>query len=627
MAVDAVKAKDGINGPRAVGDWRSGAWPPDPSTVLFVEQYAQRVLDFSAQYGSDASFSYTAANCLGLPAQFPSYGDSPQTFVLMSYGPFWEKLSPTGQYTSQRGCTYPDCPCHGYLNFVDLLYPHSVIGIAIYIYETYNPGCVREIWGGDCLGNWTLLWRSPSDPEFPGHQPRAFSPPLLESPWPIQMVRVIFDHRCATNHPEIDAVALLGSYPQTTTHSSLLASNPILRMVLDLRIKAGSSQDPGFLALLGTNLSTTSLSELQTFAESSSCEPILTANVSLECQSSFASLPREVLFMIFQRLDLWSLRKCARVCKLFCDIAQDPKLYSNVCLKSLFHSVCDLTLESLAPKMTLTTYLNLSWCGNYGKISSGALATFLATIGSSLRQLRLSNCHVANAPVLTQLARSCSDLVELNLSNCHLLDSRDFSTLSELRKLKLLNLYRTRIGQRELNTLIRSNEGLLMLNVSACRLIDGDETAEALSVHCPNLVALEMWRNSSLTWSGVDSLCQLPFLRELDLGWCTSVDATTGSLVRLTQKCPRLEKVFLTAHRQTTDRDILAMAAKLPRLEQLDIMGTKNVGVGAIRTLLRDCSRLSLLDVSYCELLEDPLFLNELKTFYPACHFVSSSNL
>ena len=38
-------------------------------------------LDFSSQYGSERSFSYTARNCLGTPSRFPSYGDYPQTYV------------------------------------------------------------------------------------------------------------------------------------------------------------------------------------------------------------------------------------------------------------------------------------------------------------------------------------------------------------------------------------------------------------------------------------------------------------------------------------------------------------------------------------------------------------------
>ena len=43
-------------------------------THTIVEQYAAQVLDFSSQYGADNSFSYAAANCLGVPTKFPKYG-------------------------------------------------------------------------------------------------------------------------------------------------------------------------------------------------------------------------------------------------------------------------------------------------------------------------------------------------------------------------------------------------------------------------------------------------------------------------------------------------------------------------------------------------------------------------
>jgi F-box/leucine-rich repeat protein 4 len=60
---------------------------------MLVEQYASQVLDFSSQYGSDRSFSYTAANCLGVPSKFPQYGDFPQTFVMRTYGPWFAQAS------------------------------------------------------------------------------------------------------------------------------------------------------------------------------------------------------------------------------------------------------------------------------------------------------------------------------------------------------------------------------------------------------------------------------------------------------------------------------------------------------------------------------------------------------
>ena len=49
-----------------------------------VNQYAQAVIDFSSQYGSDYSISYTALNITGRPSKFPDYGDFPETFAMVS---------------------------------------------------------------------------------------------------------------------------------------------------------------------------------------------------------------------------------------------------------------------------------------------------------------------------------------------------------------------------------------------------------------------------------------------------------------------------------------------------------------------------------------------------------------
>jgi hypothetical protein len=57
-----------------------------------LAQYASEVLDFSSQYGSDNSISYTAHNIVGVPTKFPAYGDFSQTFVMRDYGPWWQAV-------------------------------------------------------------------------------------------------------------------------------------------------------------------------------------------------------------------------------------------------------------------------------------------------------------------------------------------------------------------------------------------------------------------------------------------------------------------------------------------------------------------------------------------------------
>ena len=52
---------------------------------IMIEQFVQDALDFSSQYGSDISISYTAYNISGRPSKYPDYGDFPQAFVMVCF--------------------------------------------------------------------------------------------------------------------------------------------------------------------------------------------------------------------------------------------------------------------------------------------------------------------------------------------------------------------------------------------------------------------------------------------------------------------------------------------------------------------------------------------------------------
>lgn len=58
--------------------------PVQPPQGIRIEQFVRRVIDFSSQYGSDSSISFTAHNITGKPSKFPGYGDFPETFAMVS---------------------------------------------------------------------------------------------------------------------------------------------------------------------------------------------------------------------------------------------------------------------------------------------------------------------------------------------------------------------------------------------------------------------------------------------------------------------------------------------------------------------------------------------------------------
>lgn len=57
--------------------------------LVTIKQYVQDVVDFSSQYGSDTSISYTAYNVTGKPSKYPDYGDFPETFAFVSIASLW----------------------------------------------------------------------------------------------------------------------------------------------------------------------------------------------------------------------------------------------------------------------------------------------------------------------------------------------------------------------------------------------------------------------------------------------------------------------------------------------------------------------------------------------------------
>jgi len=71
-----------------------------------ISQYVSAVFDFSSQYGSDSSISYTAYNLTGKPSNFPDYGDFPQNFFMKTYGNWWKDVpSCSMEYMPQNNPT------------------------------------------------------------------------------------------------------------------------------------------------------------------------------------------------------------------------------------------------------------------------------------------------------------------------------------------------------------------------------------------------------------------------------------------------------------------------------------------------------------------------------------------
>ena len=439
-------------------------------SIVLVEQYASQVVDFSSQYGSDHSFSYTASNCLGRPSQFPNYGDFHETFVLREFGDFWER-GVSGQHLRRCYSDNPDC-CQEFSNFIDLKYKYEVQPQICQIFETFNPGSVHAIYGGND-GTWQCLWKKEKARynEQVTCRPRAFSPPLNPSNVTVNVLRIVFCHKNIHGHSEIDAVALLG----TKSGAKVLRSYGKTGAKLKLPRTA-------FKAFRPVDALDLDHAKLISFGHK-----LIHRQKDVSGSEYFGRLPDELILKIFTTLDLITLCRCCGVSRRFLKIASSSSLFSKICLKKYFSSVTDLTLRSLVSRCSGSlTHFDLSWCGNYAQISSAALTTFLAKC-KNLINLRLNNCHAATTgDFLSSLPSFLSgQLEELSLGNCHLIKSSQFSVLKEFKMLKHVNLQRTQITQNHLLSFIEAAENLLTLNVAACNELSANEILVSLGKNQP----------------------------------------------------------------------------------------------------------------------------------------------
>ncbi|KOX72873.1 F-box/LRR-repeat protein 4 [Melipona quadrifasciata] len=594
-------------------------------TVVFIEQFVKDVCDFSSQYGSNISISYTAYNIAGNPSKFPDYGDFPQAFVMRTYGQWWDKApSRLIDYMPQNNVNVVS------QDYIDLEYYQEVYPIRVSIYETYNPGSVIGIWAQNSEGKWYQLWNG--FPQVVPHKPRIFSPHLQLCNFKTKMIRLEFNHSLLDYYTELDAVLLIGT-------SELIVPNNLRNQNLnDLSKELGylkqSDDDiynltPDYLkANRDLTILKKTLCKHCTLFKSriidniskgklvsklgqhyQSVPPIEEAFKSLQqfLQEDFPKLIRDIhhsipntineqnnskffILKILKNLDLRSLCCLCRVNKHFNNIARDALLYTSLNLKPYWYCLNTSALNSLAPRCHYLQQLDLSWCGNYNMIKYQDFIHFLYTSGTVLTHLRLNCCQFVNDAIILEISKICKNLKELCLCNCMGVTNEGFSKLESLRFLERLELYRTTI---ETSTLF----------------------AVELGNSCPYLESVDFWKAQTLTPHGVRALSHCTKLREVDFGWCGGMGAPGDSLRALLFSCRYLEKVFLAALRGLTDRDLEPLLL-CQRLQQLDLLGARSLTPDICYGILLFCPKLEMIDLSFCEGIND-FIVQEWRQQYP----------
>ncbi|XP_056458418.1 F-box/LRR-repeat protein 4 [Gadus chalcogrammus] len=585
---------EALNSRRAVESGQRTALP----VSLEVEQYAKEVLDFSSHYGSENSMSYTMWNLAGVPNVYPSSGDFTQTAVFRAYGTWWEQCAsaPPRFRRTPRGFHSQD--------YIELAFEEPVYPMAVEVLETYYPGAIVQIQA--CNLNpfsqntpadvrWEVLWSAePTKVLTP--QARQFSPAIRQISFPTNLLRLEINSSLQQYYTELDAVILRG-----------LRERPILPLYKMPVIGVGDLSD-----------SDEELADMAAAFRHGGDDEVDDGKPPNAGNGHFDRLPYELIQLILSHLTLRDLCRLAQSCKLLHQHCCDPLQYTQLSLQPYWARLSDASLGHLQSRCSLLQRLNLSWTGNRGALTPSGFTSFMKACGPSLVSLELSCCHFLTEACLEVISQTCPGLQELNLSSCDRLHPQAFTHISKLTRLRRLVLYRTKIEQTAILNILTFCTELRHLNLGSCvRIEDYDVVASMLSSRCYSLRSVDLWRCRNLTDRGLAELvsgCRM--LEELDLGWCPTLQSSSGCFQHLARKLPRLRKLFLTANRTVCDADLEELAGNCPSLQHLDILGTRMVSPQALKKLLQSCPKLLLLDVSFCSQLDNRI-VQELSALFP----------
>ncbi|XP_053507569.1 F-box/LRR-repeat protein 4 isoform X1 [Ictalurus furcatus] len=550
-----------------------------------LDQYAKEVLDFSSHYGSEGSMSYTMWNAAGAPSVFPSSGDFTHTAVFRTYGRWWED-----EHAKQSFSRTPRS-FHS-RDFLEVAFEEQVFPTAITVLETYHPGAIAQILA--CSFNpyaenhptdirWEVLWAGePTKVASP--QARLFCPAIRQVSFATNLLRLEVNSSLLDYYTELDAIVLRG-----------------------VRNHVSSITTPLIIANTTPNKDS----------------DVLSKDVNMS-NGYFDKLPYELIQLIVSHLAVPDLCRLAQSCKLLQRHCYDPLQYIQLSLQPYWFSLNDLSLVHLQSRCAVLQRLNMSWTGNRGAVTASGFCSFIKACGASLVCLELSCCHFLNDMCLEVIAQTCVSLQELDLASCDRLEPQAFNHIAKLARLRRLILYRTKIEQTAILSILTFCTELRHLNLGSCVMIeDYDVVVSVLSARCRSLVSLDLWRCRSLSERGLAELVSgCGVLEELDLGWSSALHSGSAlhggsaSFRHAARRLSRLRRLYLTANRNICDADLEHIATHCPALEHLDILGTRLVSPAALRRLLQSCPRLRLLDVSFCSQI-DMRTVQELSVLFP----------
>ena len=335
----------------------------------------------------------------------------------------------------------------------------------------------------------------------------------------------------------------------------------------------------------------------------------------------------EILAMIFRYLEVRDKGRAAQVCLSWRDAAYnrivwrgtDAKLHLRRANPSLFPSLVKRGIKRvqiLSLRRSLRDViigipniecLNLSGCFSVTDVGLGhAFAHHIP----SLSTLNLSLCKQITDSTLSRIAQYLPNLEVLELGGCCNITTSGLMMLAcGLKKLKLLNLRSCRhISDNGIEHLA----GVSNMKVDGCLELETlilhdcqkltDQALKHISMGLTNLKSINLSFCSSVTDSGLKFLAKMPTLRELNLRNCNNVsDIGVGFLAEGGSRITSLDVSFCE---RIGDQTLIHISQGIFHLRNLSICACAISDEG-LNKVVRTAHDMTTLNIGQCSRVTD----------------------
>ncbi|KAL1492364.1 hypothetical protein ABEB36_010622 [Hypothenemus hampei] len=320
-------------------------------------------------------------------------------------------------------------------------------------------------------------------------------------------------------------------------------------------------------------------------------------------------LPIEILYNIFDHLDLRSLSRCAQVNKRWNSVASDLHFYQEVDLKMFWDKINGKNLRKLKNKLQIVKKLDMTWCNDSTLIRRNeyfnTLISILEAAKDTLTHLCLNYTNRISEEAFEQIFE-CPNLEELRLQNIRLnkLHNSCLEYCKELTSLKTLDVSLSTIEGSGLIEILKKTPNLEHLLMNDCyQLGYFNPIITTVVKYNPKL---KSWA-STLTFflddnsQAYEKFGKLIYLECLDMTGCEPQPYGSSWLKCIAVNCKKLRRLELGRWKYLGDEDLMPVLTQCKELSHLYLPYTSRITYWTLSLACKNLPNLRHICVYSCK--------------------------